>query len=93
LEGTNVNFVLREAAQLNVRTYERGVEDETLSCGTGVTAVALVDAYLHGGNSRQIQTLGGTLTLRFEQTEHGFQSVWMSGPATLVFSGKINISE
>lgn len=93
LEGTNVNFVLREAAQLNVRTYERGVEDETLSCGTGVTAVALVDAYLYGGNSRRIQTLGGTLTLRFEQTEHGFQSVWMSGPATLVFSGKINLSE
>ncbi|MFT4682952.1 MAG: diaminopimelate epimerase [Flavobacteriales bacterium] len=92
-EGTNVNFVLREANYLSVRTYERGVENETLSCGTGVTAVALVDAFLNGGEARHIQTLGGRLELSFKRTEKGFESIWMSGPATKVFDGKINIEE
>ncbi len=90
-EGTNVNFVLREADHLTVRTYERGVENETLSCGTGVTAVALVDAFLNGGEARNIQTLGGRLELSFKRTEEGFESIWMSGPAKKVFDGNMNI--
>ncbi|HLT32267.1 MAG TPA: diaminopimelate epimerase [Aquaticitalea sp.] len=91
-EGSNVNFVkkLSEDGFL-VRTYERGVEDETLSCGTGVTAVALAMNYLGEtkNNHVTIQTQGGQLQVSFERNEEGFFDIWLIGPATQVFKGYI----
>jgi len=91
-EGSNVNFVkkLSEDGFL-VRTYERGVEDETLSCGTGVTAVALAMNYLGEtkNNHVTIQTQGGQLQVSFERNEEGFSDIWLIGPATQVFKGYI----
>lgn len=89
-EGANVNFVEAiEEAVFSVRTYERGVENETLSCGTGVTAVAL--ALFETGkvtsNKIVLKTLGGMLTVRFIKTDKGYEEVFLEGPATFVFKG------
>lgn len=93
-KGTNVNFVQPEPDKLVVRTYERGVEDETFSCGTGVTAAVLaaVEAGMsHEKNRVQVQTLGGELTVHFTRIGNGFENVWLEGPATYVFSGELEI--
>jgi diaminopimelate epimerase len=95
-EGVNVNFVeiLNAPKGIEVATYERGVEDETFSCGTGVTAAAIA-FYLKTGGSTEvpIKTKGGQLEVKFsENTEGGiFQDVWLCGPATQVFAGTITI--
>lgn len=93
-EGTNVNFVEATPEGIAVATYERGVEDETLSCGTGVTAAALA-YYLQAENKQQrsvaIQSKGGHLEVRFEPNEKGFKNIWLCGSATFVFSGDIEI--
>jgi len=90
-EGINVNFVEKTAAGIEVATYERGVEDETLSCGTGVTAAALSWALLHGKTGAQevaISTKGGNLAVRFQSNgDSSFKDVWLCGPAELVFEG------
>lgn len=90
--GTNVNFVqARGDLGFKVRTYERGVEDETLSCGTGVTAVALA-AYVTGRSLDQtihLQTPGGELSVSFEKADKGFKNIWLHGPAKQVFKGEI----
>ena len=88
--GSNINFVQSDAQnRFKVRTYERGVENETFSCGTGVTAVAL--AMYHAGNadSRKIQvkTRGGTLEVRFEGDGNGYFNIFLIGPAEHVFKG------
>jgi len=93
-EGTNVNFI--ETAPNNtllVRTYERGVENETLSCGTGVTAVALTYASILNIKKQQIKvkTLGGVLKVNFKKNNNGFTDVWLTGSAQHVFKGMINI--
>lgn len=88
--GSNVNFVNKRGAQFfKVRTYERGVEDETLSCGTGVTAVAI--AAHHNGwtdaTAVDFEVEGGKLAVSFEKTENGYENIFLIGPATFVFKG------
>jgi diaminopimelate epimerase len=89
-EGANVNFVKQIGdAIFSVRTYERGVEDETLSCGTGVTAVALAMYEMSKTEATKItlQTPGGNLKVYFEKTENGYQNVYLEGSAMQVFKG------
>jgi diaminopimelate epimerase len=93
-KGSNINFVEQESnSSFYVRTYERGVEDETLSCGTGVTAVAIA---MHKTDKTQakkvaIETLGGTLQVEFEVMDNLYTNVFLTGPAKLVFKGEINV--
>ncbi len=88
-EGINVNFVRREDAGIFVRTYERGVEDETLSCGTGVTASALAFARMTDLTEGHITigTRGGRLKVGFVLHGPGFGDIWLEGPADRVFEG------
>ncbi len=90
--GTNVNFVGVGEDRLLVRTYERGVEDETLSCGTGVTAVAISAAREELGIYEVlIQTMGGTLEVSYEKTAPmRYTNISLIGPALKVFDGVIN---
>jgi diaminopimelate epimerase len=95
-EGTNVNFVAQDKGGIFVRTYERGVEDETLSCGTGVTASALAAALKGIASSPEkcaVHTRGGNLTVHFKHDGNHFTNVWLEGPATFVFKGEISIKE
>lgn len=91
--GANVNFVERAAAPgvITVRTYERGVEEETFSCGTGVTACALALAYIDEScRETRIQTRGGDLSVRYQtQDFNRFEDIWLTGPAKKVFEGEI----
>lgn len=92
-EGTNVNFVETEKNGIYVRTYERGVEAETLSCGTGVTASAIA-AVLQGHfdtNSINVMTKGGNLSVSFTISGKTISDIWLTGPATFVFEGKIEV--
>ena len=92
--GTNVNFVeipADSAQPWPVRTYERGVEDETLSCGTGVTAVALAASARGAASPVHLSTPGGELAVSFrQQPGGGFTDVWLSGPAVRVFGGEVD---
>lgn len=93
-KGTNVNFVQTlEPNHIRVRTYERGVEGETLACGTGVTASALVAARVHRFTSPvrvRVQS-GDQLEVSFRQIDCGFTDVELTGPAEFVFEGRIAI--
>ncbi len=91
-DGTNVNFVEEKNNGIEVLTYERGVENETLSCGTGVTAAAISYALRHPEEEIKevpIRTKGGFLKVRFQKEEKHFKDVWLCGPAMQVFSGTI----
>lgn len=93
-DGSNINFVEVGNDELFVRTYERGVENETLSCGTGVTASA-ISASLKletDKNSWNIKTLGGNLNVKFKKINNQhFTDIWLTGPAVFVFKGEIDI--
>jgi len=93
--GANVNFVLSGKDKLQVRTYERGVEDETLSCGTGVVASALTlalnDKNTAGKKTVGVKTPGGNLKVHFTYHNQKFTSVYLEGPAVIVYEGKIDI--
>ncbi len=94
-EGINVNFIeqLAEVDHILVRTYERGVEDETYSCGTGVTAAALVSYHNENGfNEVQVKTLGGNLTVEFDRLdEDRYVNIWLCGPAEKVYEGTVEV--
>ncbi len=103
--GVNVNFVTAVKGRLHVRTYERGVEDETLACGTGITASAIAAAQTGKivtsssvtANGKvvtcttEVVTRGGILSVRFTLTEKGATDIFLAGPATFVFSGETEI--
>ncbi|MNK41836.1 Diaminopimelate epimerase [compost metagenome] len=91
-EGINVNFVeALSDKEIFVRTYERGVEDETYSCGTGVTASALTFMDKNNQTSVAVKVLGGKLKVYAEKNGAGFSDIWLEGPASQVFSGTISI--
>ena len=92
--GTNVNFIQNKIDHLYVRTYERGVEDETLSCGTGVTASAIAASIWDLNkyeNNCSVNTPGGKLSVHFEKEGDNFKNVWLEGPTAFVFEGIIEI--
>jgi len=92
-EGINVNFVEIKEDHILVATYERGVEDETFSCGTGVVASSLATIIDKNIKRKKIavKTLGGNLEVTFERTLAGFKNIWLIGPATLVNNGIVQI--
>lgn len=94
-EGTNVNFVKKAGDQLTVYTYERGVESETLACGTGITASALSAAYSEGKTEGKyyIQAKGGNLEVKWKTNGVQFVNIWLKGPAELVYKGTIDTSD
>lgn len=90
-DGINVNLVQEmQSGEIQMQTYERGVEDETLSCGTGVTAAALVYAFKGASqNQIQVKTRGGNLSVTFNYEKGGaFQNIFLTGPAEKVFQGE-----
>ncbi|KUJ52265.1 diaminopimelate epimerase [Chryseobacterium sp. JAH] len=91
-KGINVNFVENISDdEIFVRTYERGVEDETYSCGTGVTASALTFLQKSNLTSIKVKTLGGDLKVYAEKNGDSFREIWLEGPAKQVFSGKVDL--
>ena len=91
-KGVNVDYVEYKNDILNVRTYERGVEDETLACGTGATSVAIASHHLGiiKENIAHIKMPGGDLTIEFEKTANDiYQNIWLTGPAKCVYEGEI----
>jgi diaminopimelate epimerase len=94
--GTNVNFIeVIGKESLKIRTYERGVEAETYSCGTGSVASALTYAEINGLNSGDIEITakGGILHVSFEKRNNKYSNIWLKGPATFIFEGYLNIGE
>lgn len=93
-EGINVNFVEKISdKELFVRTYERGVEDETYSCGTGVTAAALTFMKNNNQTFVGVKVMGGQLKVYAEKDGEGFKNIWLEGPAVQVFKGDINLDK
>lgn len=90
-DGLNVNFVELGEKRIFVRTYERGVEDETLSCGTGVTASAIAAYFETGKKDYSIHTTGGDFRVSFSDSEGTISSVWLHGQVQRVFQGITDI--
>lgn len=93
-EGTNVNFVEIMDGVTHIRTYERGVEDETLSCGTGATACAIAMHSLGEVSELEVpvKVLGGKLIISFKPNADGsYTDIWLTGPTTTVFAGETEL--
>jgi len=91
-QGTNVNFVSFLDDSILVSTFERGVEAETYSCGTGVVASAICASFKTDKNHYKIKTKGGTLKVEFNKIDsQHIKEIWLTGPATYVFKGKYNL--
>ncbi|TBR22507.1 diaminopimelate epimerase [bacterium] len=89
--GANVDFVAAAGKGLRLRTYERGVEDETSACGTGAVAAAVAAGGRRSGRVR-VEALGGTLTVSFApRKDGGFTDVWLEGPVRQVFTGEVTL--
>ena len=91
--GSNVNFVKQiSESHFALRTYERGVEDETLSCGTGATAAAIAMNAIGKTNShtRKLDVEGGQLEVSFDKVDDRYINVFLKGPATFVFKGEVD---
>ena len=87
-----MNFIDINDNVIKIRTYERGVENETLACGTGVTA-AVLTAHITSnvkGNEIDVKAKGGDLKVLFERVGNGYENVWLQGPAEFVFNGVVN---
>jgi len=83
---------LEDPDKILVRTYERGVEDETFSCGTGVTAAALISYHNENGfNHVDVQTKGGMLSVEYDKIGDSYKNIWLTGPAEKVFEGTITL--
>lgn len=94
VKGINVNVAEEKSGYISMLTYERGVEDETPSCGTGATAVALAHALKHnieGLAIINIKVKGGDLSVRFNRKDEKFTAVFLVGPGELVYKGEINV--
>jgi len=90
--GVNVNFIEKFGNNsIKIRTYERGVENETLSCGTGCTAAALSLGIQSDINSVRLETMGGELEVKFKKDKGAFSDIYLIGPAKIVFEGSINL--
>lgn len=96
-DGINVNFIQPEETALHIRTYERGVEDETLSCGTGVTAAVLAEHASSGAHTtsiqRAVETQGGSLAVQFTFDGERYKDIFLIGPAIHVFTGRIELTD
>jgi len=94
-EGINVNFVKKIGDKIKIRTFERGVEDETFSCGTGVVAASIVASEKYPDLNTDIDIIarGGMLNVSFEKIKDGFTNIWLTGPAQKVFEGEIDTKE
>ena len=92
-DGTNVNFVEITGEGIYVRTFERGVEEETLSCGTGVTASAIASVLAGQIDTVpvKVRTKGGNLSVSFRIEDKSIRDIWLSGPATFVFEGIVEV--
>jgi diaminopimelate epimerase len=95
-QGINVNFIEIEGkAKLKIRTYERGVENETLACGTGITAAALAYYFQHKKmdlHKIQLEARGGSLIVEFDFEENsGFKNIYLTGPAEFIFKGEVHV--
>jgi diaminopimelate epimerase len=93
-KGTNVNFIEKIGDTLHIRTYERGVENETLSCGTGTVAAAIICTLGTSNEHKEVhfQTKGGPLKVSFiKNNEVQFNQVWLEGPAQFVFEGQVEL--
>jgi diaminopimelate epimerase len=92
--GTNANFMSRLGSGIIIRTYERGVEDETLACGTGASASALVAAKLWNLTSPvTVEVQGGTLRIHFQESEGEFSNLRLEGPAVTAYRGELDWPE
>jgi diaminopimelate epimerase len=88
-QGININFVEWKDNKLHIRTYERGVENETLACGTGVTAAAIaMHHWNRSAKAFQIEAKGGSLEVAFDVSDNHYSNVWKKGPVRKVFEGR-----